>query len=192
MSTDVGCSKPLRRFDSAVYRSSPDDCLRAAPARARRGSSCRCLFRCRDDGSESLSRGAASCVFFEGDTETFSYLKQIFRPSPLSPVTSAGVQMYDERPFDQRRRRLSAVFADLLRSPLCHGESAGSGKPLAASLKRLAKPEISTPNCSLILRTPEHTDLEPIGPWSVEDRWELSSMIIWKMKKEETQTEEMP
>jgi hypothetical protein len=66
------------------------------------------------------------------------------------------------------------------------------GKPLAGSLKRLAKPEISAPNVSLILRTPERTEIQSIGPWFVEDRWDLSSMIIWKMKKEGSETEVSP
>lgn len=144
-------------------------------------------------GLESLSRGAASCVFFEGDTDTFSYLKQNLQT--IAPQSRYICWWADVRRTSFRPKGgedclpYSLIFFD---PPYAMVNQLEPGKPLAASLKRLAKPEISAPNCSLILRTPEHTDLEPIGPWSVEDRWELSSMIIWKMKKEETQTEEMP
>jgi 16S rRNA (guanine966-N2)-methyltransferase len=57
------------------------------------------------------------------------------------------------------------------------------GRPLAASLKRLARDTISGPDAILILRTPEHFDTPQIPQWNVHDCWELSSMMIWILTK---------
>ncbi|MBL8817033.1 MAG: RsmD family RNA methyltransferase [Planctomyces sp.] len=141
-------------------------------------------------GLESLSRGAASCVFFEGDTETFSFLKsnvQTIAPESRYICWCADVRRTSFRPQGgEDFIPYTLIFFD---PPYAMVPQLEAGKPLAASLKRLAKPEISDPNVSLILRTPERTEIQSIGPWFVEDRWDLSSMIIWKMKKEGNETE---
>lgn len=135
-------------------------------------------------GIESLSRGAASCVFFEADPDVFSMLK-------LNVNAIAG----DERTIcwrtDVRRTSFrphggedclpySLIFFD---PPYAQVPLLEFGKPLAQSLKRLARSDISADDAVLILRTPERTEFEATGGWQVEERWEISTMILWKLMK---------
>lgn len=144
-------------------------------------------------GLESLSRGAASCVFFEGDPDTFAFMKsnvQTIAADSKYICWCADVRRTSFRPQGgEDFIPYTLIFFD---PPYAMVPQLEPGKPLAGSLKRLAKPEISDPNVSLILRTPERTEIQSIGPWFVEDRWDLSSMIIWKMKKEGSETEVSP
>ena len=66
------------------------------------------------------------------------------------------------------------------------------GRPLSASLKRLAKDSISTRNAVLVLRTPEHFETPEIPGWNVHDCWEISSMMIWILTKPGAFSEDDP
>ena len=75
----------------------------------------------------------------------------------------------------------NVIFFD---PPYRHADEIDQGKPLAASLKRLARDTISTPDAILILRTPEHTEAPQLPQWHIHDCWELSSMMVWILVKQ--------
>ncbi len=76
--------------------------------------------------------------------------------------------------------------------PYRNADEISPGKPLWNSLKRLARPNISTDNCVLVLRTPEHFDEPQLSGWKVHDLWEISSMMIWIMVKPGAWEDEEP
>jgi 16S rRNA (guanine966-N2)-methyltransferase len=141
-------------------------------------------------GLESLSRGAASCVFFEGDPEVHGYLK--LNVATIAPTARTICWRTDVRRTSFRPNGgedclpYTLIFFD---PPYADVPQLLEGKPLAASLKRLARPEISTDNARLILRTPQYTDFEPVGGWVVEERWDISTMIVWKLCKTDAYVE---
>lgn len=135
-------------------------------------------------GMESLSRGAASCVFFEGDADVHECLK-------YNVETIAGESRSICWRTDIRRTSFrpnggddclpyTLIFFD---PPYADVGQLLPGKPLSLSMKRLARDTISDPAASLILRTPTRTDIEEISGWYVDERWDISSMIVWRMRK---------
>ncbi len=135
-------------------------------------------------GMESLSRGAKSCVFFEGDADVHEMLK--LNVTTIAPDVRTICWRTDVRRTSFRPNGgedclpYSLIFFD---PPYADVEMLQHGKPLALSLKRLARPEISSPDAVLLLRTPERTDYEPTAGWTIGERWDISSMIIWKLQK---------
>ncbi len=107
---------------------------------------------------------------------------------PLPCITCIWVEIFNHaraviliaRGFLPRERRFNALLA----TSLSTNRAKLSGKPLAASLKRLARDTISTPDAILILRTPDHTDAPQFQSWQIHDCWELSSMMIWILVKQ--------
>lgn len=135
-------------------------------------------------GLEALSRGASSCVFFEADPEVYDVLKQNVAAIAASVRTicwRADVRRTSFRPNGgDDCLPYSLIFFD---PPYAQVPLLEPGKPLALSLKRLARGNISSPEAMLILRTPEHTEFTPSGGWEVADCWEISTMLIWQLVK---------
>ncbi|MFN8709072.1 MAG: RsmD family RNA methyltransferase, partial [Planctomyces sp.] len=135
-------------------------------------------------GLEALSRGADSCVFFEADAEVVEYLR--LNVATIAPETRTICWRTDVRRTSFRPNGGSdclpytLIFFD---PPYAQVSQLREGEPLAGSLKRLCRADISSPDASLILRTPERTDFVAVGGWEVAERWDISTMIIWKLKK---------
>jgi 16S rRNA (guanine966-N2)-methyltransferase len=133
-------------------------------------------------GIESLSRGATSCVFFESNPAVHALL--VNNLHTIAPQSRAICWKVDVRRTSFRPRGgedclpYSLIFFD---PPYRGAEDLQPGRPLAFSLKRLARPELSSRDCLLVLRTPERFDLPSVAGWRVEDCWPLSSMLVWTL-----------
>jgi 16S rRNA (guanine966-N2)-methyltransferase len=134
-------------------------------------------------GIESLSRGASSCVFFESNPAVHALL--VNNLHTIAPQSRAICWKVDVRRTSFRPKGgddclpYTLIFFD---PPYRGIGDLESGRPLALSLKRLARPELSSPDCLLVVRTPERFDLPPISGWKVEDCWQLSSMLVWTLR----------
>ena len=136
-------------------------------------------------GIESLSRGAHSCVFFEADADIHQLLVtnvKSIAPNARTICWRTDVRRTSFRPHGgEDLMPYSLIFFD---PPYKHADEIDPGKPLAASLKRLARDTISTPEALLILRTPDHTAAPQLPWWHIHDCWEFSSMMIWILVKQ--------
>lgn len=136
-------------------------------------------------GMESLSRGAHSCVFFEADPDIHQLL--VSNVKAIAPDSRTICWRTDVRRTSFRPQGgedfmpYNLIFFD---PPYKYADEIDPGKPLAASLKRLARDTISTPDAILVLRTPEHTDAPQLPFWHIHDCWELSSMLVWILVKQ--------
>lgn len=135
-------------------------------------------------GIESLSRGAKSCIFFESNPEIHGLLVsnvQTIAPEARTICWKTDVRRTSFRPHGgDDCLPYSLIFFD---PPYRRADEISPGKPLAASLKRLARETISAPECIMVLRTPEHFDAPEFVQWKIHDCWELSSMMIWILTK---------
>ncbi len=135
-------------------------------------------------GMESLSRGAASCVFYEASPEIHELLVSNVRaiaPEARTICWRTDVRRTSFKPHGgDDCLPYSLIFFD---PPYRTTDEISPGRPLAASLKRLSRDTISSPDAVLVLRTPEHFEAPEITGWNVHDCWELSSMMIWIMTK---------
>ena len=135
-------------------------------------------------GIESLSRGAKSCVFYESGQEVHELLDSNVRaiaPEARTICWKTDVRRTSFRPNGgDDCLPYSLIFFD---PPYRKADEIEPGKPLGASLKRLARDTISTKDAVLILRTPEHFETPEVALWNVHDCWELSSMMIWVLTK---------
>jgi 16S rRNA (guanine966-N2)-methyltransferase len=135
-------------------------------------------------GIESLSRGAKSCVFYESGQEVHELLVSNVRaiaPEARTICWKTDVRRTSFRPNGgDDCLPYSLIFFD---PPYRKADEIEPGKPLGASLKRLARDTISTKDAVLILRTPEHFETPEVALWNVHDCWELSSMMIWVLTK---------
>lgn len=135
-------------------------------------------------GIESLSRGAKSCVFYESGQEVHELLVSNVRsiaPEARTICWKTDVRRTSFRPHGgDDCLPYSLIFFD---PPYRKADEIEPGKPLGASLKRLARDTISSKDAVLVLRTPEHFDTPEVALWNVHDCWELSSMMIWILTK---------
>ncbi len=135
-------------------------------------------------GIEALSRGASSCVFFEADTTVYECLKSnvdLIAKSARTICWKTDVRRTSFRPRGGIDcLPYSLIFFD---PPYADVPHLAPGHSLFESLRRLARDEISEKDATLILRTPERTDLQQSGGWTVDERWDISTMIVWRLKK---------
>lgn len=142
-------------------------------------------------GLESLSRGAASCVFIEGDAEVHQHLLANVRhiaPDRLTLCWKTNIHRTSFRPkgFDDGLP-YSLIFFD---PPYPQAPLLNDGGVLAKALDRLAKPDISAPDATVLLRIPERFTLSPLRSWKLADCWNLSSMNVCVLTKQPTQSPE--
>jgi len=135
-------------------------------------------------GMEALSRGAASCVFFEASTDIHGLLTENLRT--IAPDARAICWKTDIRKTSFRPRGgddcipYSLIFFD---PPYKIAEQVYPGGTLAPALKLLSRETLSTPDAILVLRTPERFEEPTVTGWVVHDCWQLSSMMIWILTK---------
>ena len=143
-------------------------------------------------GMEALSRGAASCVFFEGHQDVHAALKenvQTIAADEKAICWRTDINRTSFRPHGgEDFLPYDLIFFD---PPYADVDRMQPGKPLAASLKRLAKPSISSPDVTMILRTPLKNNFQPDSGWMLDELWEISTMAIWKLKKAPEPIEEV-
>ncbi|MEO2030517.1 MAG: RsmD family RNA methyltransferase [Planctomycetaceae bacterium] len=140
-------------------------------------------------GLESISRGATSCVFIEstpvvhrslkenvellaGESPTLCWKTDV-RYTSFVPKGSDGMLPYTLLFFDP---------------PYADCRQLKSGGVLSKSLSRLARPNVSSDDALLLLRTPRLFDLPiPVG-WQLQECWQVSSMKVWNLIKTERST----
>ena len=135
-------------------------------------------------GMEALSRGAASCVFYDSGMEVHRLLRENIRtimPDARSICCRTDIRRTSFRPREgEDCFPYSLIFFD---PPYKIAEQIGRGGSLAAPLKLLSRDTLTTPDAIMVLRTPEHFEMPEIRGWRVHDCWELSSMMIWIMTR---------
>lgn len=135
-------------------------------------------------GMEALSRGAASCVFFEAGQEIHELLQGNVRT--IAPEARAICWRTDIRRTSFRPRGgddcipYSLIFFD---PPYRIADQIRARGSLAPCLKLLSRSTLSTPEAILVIRTPEHFEAPEVAGWVVHDCWEMSSMMIWILVK---------
>lgn len=131
-------------------------------------------------GLEALSRGAVSCVFVEQDKVASSLLKQNIESlgvedDTLCWWTDALLCSYRPKGDSAKFVPFDVIFFD---PPY---KIAGDIRPdtkLYRAAKRLARPDVSSPDALFILRIPDRTEVEVPPQWKAEWEIEMSSMII--------------
>ncbi|QGQ23212.1 16S rRNA (guanine(966)-N(2))-methyltransferase RsmD [Gimesia benthica] len=137
-------------------------------------------------GLEALSRGATSAVFIEQDWKAHELLKQNVahvgvEADSLCWKTNALLSSFrpknvpDFVPFD-------LIFFD---PPYKMIDDLKPGSRLYESMQRLARDNVSSPDCRLLLRTPRDAEFEAPPEWQQYDLLQKSSMDIYFLKKQE-------
>ena len=141
-------------------------------------------------GLESISRGASSCVFIEATPLVHQMLKENVRL--LAPDVPTVCWKTDVRytsfvpkgndgtlPYD-------LLFFD---PPYARCADMEPGSVLSKSLTRLARPNVSSEDALLLIRTPERFELPIPSGWSLRECWPVSTMKIWNLTKSPPDTE---
>ena len=135
-------------------------------------------------GLESISRGASSCVFIEGDRRVHECLREnVATLAPDFPTVcwKTDIHRTSFRPTGvDECLPYSLVFLDppYAQCPLLEGKQA-----LAKCMVRLAKPEVTADDVLVILRTPEHFEFSATAQWQIHDHWRISTMNLWLLQK---------
>lgn len=139
-------------------------------------------------GLEALSRGATSVVFIEQDRKAHELLVRNVESigaekETLCWRTNAQLSSFrpknvpDFVPFDM-------IFFD---PPYKMIEDLKPGSRLYVSLERLARDNVSSEDCKLLLRTPRDAEFECPQSWEIFDLLQKSSMDIHFLKKRPSQ-----
>lgn len=140
-------------------------------------------------GLESISRGAASCVFFENTALVHQCLKENVQTlAPESPTVcwKTDVRYTSFTPKgDETLLPYSLLFFD---PPYAHCPTMEPGGVLSKSLRRLSRPAVSSSDALLLVRTPENFELPMPTGWQLRECWHVSTMKIWNLVKAEQQS----
>jgi 16S rRNA (guanine966-N2)-methyltransferase len=144
-------------------------------------------------GLESISRGAASCVFFEATAEVHHCLKenvQLLAPDVPTVCWKADVRYTSFVPKGVGGMLpYNLLFFD---PPYAHCPRMNPGGVLSKSLSRLARPKVSSRDALLLIRTPARFDLTVPPGWELQDCWKVSTMKIWNLVKPDHAESEEP
>lgn len=145
-------------------------------------------------GLESLSRGASTCVFFEGDRAVHECLRKNVETLAGDKATVCWKTNIHRTSFcpqgNDECLPYNLVFFD---PPYVQCSMLTPGKKLYRCLERLAKPKATTDDCLIVLRTPERVTFDGTAQWKVDDHWPVSSMNLWLLKRSLSDpTEESP
>ena len=137
-------------------------------------------------GMEAISRGAASCVFFEADTDVHESLSGNVKAILVDEPTvcwKTSVHRTSFRPNGADEcLPYSLIFFD---PPYVQCPLLAEGSVLGKALDRLAKPQVSTDEAIVILRTPIGFDFSETAAWKIHDCWRISTMKIYTLGKSE-------
>lgn len=135
-------------------------------------------------GMEAISRGAASCVFIEGDSDVHESLTQnvdlILEDQP-TVCWKTNIHRTSFRPKNSEEcLPYTLMFFD---PPYVQCPLMNDGGVLGKALDRMAKPTVSTDDATIILRTPLRFDFLETPAWKIEDTWRISTMKIYTLRK---------
>ncbi len=132
-------------------------------------------------GLEALSRGATSVTFIEKDRKALELLRENVATLECKDETlvwPADVLRCSYRPKGERIDEFvpwEVVFFD---PPYPMVRDIVPGKPLWTSMKRLAKPEATVENATLVFRTPKRAEFELPEEWMIDWSMTMSGMTI--------------
>lgn len=132
-------------------------------------------------GLEALSRGAARVAFIEKDRKAIELLRQNVEKLGCQEETliwPADALRCSFRPKGRRADEFSPFEAVFFDPPYAMVERLVAESPLWRALRRLARDDVSTPDCALILRVPERVEFDLPACWSVHWTLEMSRMRI--------------
>ena len=126
-------------------------------------------------GLEVLSRGAQCVTFIEKDKKALELLREnvsVLDCADETLIWPADVVRCSYHPKGESAVQFvpwQIVFFD---PPYKMVPKIIPGQPLWKSMKRLAKPDVTTEDCTLVLRVPARTDFEIPEEW--ESEWTIS------------------
>lgn len=131
-------------------------------------------------GLECLSRGADCVTFIEKDRGAIDLLKQNIATLDCGEETlvwPADILRCSFRPKGNSDRFVpwQVVFFD---PPYPMVPSIVPGKPLWDSMKRLAREDATTEDCTLVFRVPKHGTFELPEEWEIDWSLSMSGMTI--------------
>lgn len=132
-------------------------------------------------GLEALSRGAAAVTFIEKDRVAVDLMKDNISTIGCEDETLVWPADVLRCSFKPKGDRVSifcpwdVIFFD---PPYKMVEGIVPGKPLYASVERLAKPDVSASDATLVIRTPKHAKFELPNQWTPVWTMEMSGMRI--------------
>ncbi|MEO2015392.1 MAG: RsmD family RNA methyltransferase [Fuerstiella sp.] len=135
-------------------------------------------------GMESLSRGAESCVFIEGDPAIHkSLVENVAAIAPDKPTVCWKTNIH-RTSFCPKGADESFPYTLLFFDPpYDQCPLLAPHEVLGKALLRLAKPRTTSDDATMILRTPEHFEFSGSAPWKIDDCWRKSTMNLWILKK---------
>lgn len=142
-------------------------------------------------GLEALSRGAETCVFVEQDKIASSLLKQNIESlgvedSTLCWWTDALLCSYKPKGDCSRFVPFDVIFFD---PPYKMAGDIHPDTKIYRAVKRLARPDVSSPDAMLIVRIPERTEIEVPPQWKAEWEVDMANMIVRVHRKVATAPE---
>lgn len=135
-------------------------------------------------GLEALSRGAASCVFIEGDPDVHASLTEnVSKIVDEQPTVCWKTSVHRTSFCPQNADACLPYDLIFFDPPYVQCPLMNDGGVLQKSMDRLAKDRVSTNEARLILRTPFRFDFCESAAWKIHECWRISSMKIYTLKK---------
>ena len=135
-------------------------------------------------GLESLSRGARSCVFIEGDPKVHQLLSENVAAIASEKDTVCWKTNIHRTSFCPNGADaclpFDLVFFD---PPYDQCDLLAESEVLGKGLVRLSKPRATHEDALVVLRTPERVEFSNSKGWVVDDHWSISTMNLWILKK---------
>ncbi|WP_437187131.1 16S rRNA (guanine(966)-N(2))-methyltransferase RsmD [Planctomicrobium sp. SH668] len=132
-------------------------------------------------GLEAISRGAQSVTFIEKDKIALQLLKENIASLKCEEETlvwRADILRCSFRPKGKRAPGFAPFDAIFFDPPYKMVPGMKQGSPLWLALARLARPDVSTPGATMILRVPEHAKYDLPSQWAVDWTLGMSNMKI--------------
>lgn len=132
-------------------------------------------------GLEALSRGAACVTFIERDKVALQLLRENVEALKCEDETliwPADVLRCSFRPKGKKAPGFAPFDAIFFDPPYKMVPAMKEGSPLWLALSRLARPDVSSPQATLVLRVPERAEYDLPPQWKVDWTLEMSNMEI--------------
>jgi 16S rRNA (guanine966-N2)-methyltransferase len=145
-------------------------------------------------GLEALSRGAESCVFIEQDKVASTLLRKNIETLGVTDETicwwtDALLCSYKPKGDSAKYVPFDVIFFD---PPYKMAPDIRPDTPIYRAVKRLARPDVSTPDSLFIVRIPERTEITPPPVWEFQWELEMANMIIKIYRKAAAAEAELP
>lgn len=138
-------------------------------------------------GLEALSRGAVKATFIENDKKAVEILRMNIDHVGCGDdclVWPADVRRCSFRPKGNRVEEFSPFDVIFYDPPYETVRDIQHDSPLWLALRRLARPDTSSPDARLIFRTPERAEFDLPAAWRVEWMLEMSNMEVHVCRKQ--------